>query len=81
MSRSKNKGPFVLLFKKENNQTKSNQLNRNVEITSILIGKTVQIYNGKKHLPLNITEEMVGHKAGEFIPTREKFIFKKKKKK
>jgi small subunit ribosomal protein S19 len=67
----------------QQNQSKNRiaLLNRNIEITSVFIGKTFQVYSGRKHINLNITEEMVGHKVGEFIPTREKFIYKKKKKK
>lgn len=80
MKRSKNKGPFILI-QKNKSKNKIALLSRNIEITSMLIGKTFQVYNGRKHINLNITEEMVSHKVGEFIPTREKFIFKKKKKK
>ena len=35
-----------------------------------MIGHTIAIYNGQEHLPIYITDQMVGHKLGEFIPTR-----------
>jgi ribosomal protein S19 len=44
-----------------------------------LIGVQLEIYNGKEFTELNVTEEMVGHKLGEFIPTRVKFSYKKNK--
>lgn len=81
MKRSKRKGPFIIAV---NTATKNNKLvilNRNIEITSKIVGLNCQVYNGRKLVSINITEEMVGHKLGEFSPTREKFIFKKKKKK
>jgi small subunit ribosomal protein S19 len=82
MKRSKKKGPFVIL-KNENkiNTNISTILKRNFEITSKIIGSTCQVYDGKNFLKLNISENMVGHKLGEFAPTRGKFIFKKKNKK
>ena len=79
MKRSKHKGPFILRKNKSNN--KLILLERSIEITSQVIGKTFHVHNGQKYLTLSITEEMVGHKVGEFIPTRENFVFKKKKKK
>jgi small subunit ribosomal protein S19 len=83
MKRSKKKGPFTL-FKQENKTCiikTSMILKRSFEITSKIIGLTCQVYDGKNFLKLNISENMVGHKLGEFAPTRGKFIFKKKKKK
>jgi len=44
-----------------------------------LIGKTLYVYNGKVFIPIIIIEEMVGSKLGEFIPTRLRHIYKKKK--
>lgn len=82
MSRAKWKNPYIKHFltdKKQKNQTFF--LNRNYEITPITVGKTFKIYNGKEFIKLLITDEMIGHKAGEFIPTRVKFTFKKKQKK
>lgn len=82
MSRSKWKGPYI---GSENLETKNlkNQLTlmlpRNVEITPKLIGLTFKIHNGKEYQDVTVVEEMVGHKFGEFVFTRGKFSFKKKK--
>ena len=82
MKRSKKKGPFTILtFKKKISNKIVLILQRSFEITTKIIGLTCQVYDGKKFLKLNISEDMVGHKVGEFAPTREKFIYKKKKKK
>ena len=82
MSRSKWKGPYIepriLEIKK---QQKYLSVSRNSQITSQFLGLTCNIYNGKKYTKLNITEEMIGHKFGEFSPTRITFQFKKKNKK
>jgi small subunit ribosomal protein S19 len=78
MKRSKWKGPFV---KNKANEKKLQLLPRNYEITSQVIGLTCNVHSGKKLVKLNLTDEMIGHKVGEFAPTREKFEFKKKKKK
>jgi ribosomal protein S19 len=43
------------------------------------VGLTFDIYNGKKYIEVTVTEDMVGHKFGEFSLTRAKFSFKKKK--
>lgn len=80
MKRAKWKGPFI-----NNNQNSRNSklpvFPRNYEITSNVVGLTVNVYSGKKLIKINLTDEMIGHKVGEFSPTREKFEFKKKKKK
>jgi len=78
MKRSKWKGPF---FKKYDPTEKLVVLARNFEITSRFVGLTCKIHSGQTFIKLSITDEMIGYKAGEFIPTREKFVFKKKKKK
>jgi len=78
MKRSKWKGPF---FKKLNSTKNFVTLPRNCEITSMLVGLTCHVHSGKTFVRLKIVDEMIGHKAGEFIPTREKFVFKKKRKK
>ena len=80
MSRAKWKGPYVnleTLIVKDNNEivTKS----RNVTIIPKFIGVNFQVYTGKTYNQISITEKMVGHKLGEFSPTRKKFSFKKKK--
>lgn len=81
MSRSKWKNPYIKHLTQ--NITKKNQvlsLNRSYEITPHTVGKTFKIHNGKIFVKLLVTDEMIGHKAGEFIPTRVKFTFKKKRK-
>lgn len=82
MKRSKKKGPFILLQHKNKTLNKNSilVLKRNFEITFQIIGITCHVYDGKKFSKLNISENMVGHKLGEFVPTRAKFVFKKKKK-
>ncbi len=79
MARSVWKGPFVdgYLLKKA---MTAHQSGRNMVIaiwsrrSTILpqfVGLTFGVYNGKKHIPVLVTEEMIGHKFGEFAPTRE----------
>jgi ribosomal protein S19 len=83
MSRAKWKNPYIkqlILDKSKKNQTTVLVLDRNYEITPITVGKTFKIYNGKLFIKFLVTDEMIGHKAGEFIPTRIKFTFKKKRK-
>lgn len=79
MKRSKWKGPFI-----KNNEISKDKLplfSRNLEVTSSVVGLTGNVYSGKKLVKVSLTDEMIGHKVGEFSPTREKFEFKKKKKK
>ena len=79
MSRSVWKGPFVdpsLLKKVENlkNQAKPMPIktwSRRCTIVPEFVGISFLIYNGKKFIPIKISEEMVGHKLGEFSPTRQ----------
>jgi len=77
MKRSKWKGPFT---KKIDVNVKLPLLPRNYEITSHVIGLTCNVHSGKKLVTLTLTDEMIGHKIGEFTPTRAKFEFKKNKK-
>jgi small subunit ribosomal protein S19 len=78
MSRSSKKGPFVnlkLLGKVEKmNQSGDKRViktwARASTVTPDFVGHTLAIHNGRKFLPIFITEEMVGHKLGEFVPTR-----------
>ena len=78
MARSLKKGPFIdqhLLKKVEAlnaaNQKKVIQTwSRRSTIYPEFVGHTVAVYNGKTHLPVYVTEDMVGHKLGEFVPTR-----------
>lgn len=81
MARSLKKGPFVddHLLKKVLNaqQTGSRQIikswSRRSTILPEFIGMTFAVHNGKKFLPVFVTEDMVGHKLGEFAPTRTFF--------
>ena len=78
MSRSSKKGPFVadrLLEKIEAlNASGSKQMIRTWSRTSTvfpqMVGHTIAVHDGKKHVPVFISEQMVGHKLGEFAPTR-----------
>ena len=78
MSRSLKKGPFGayhLLKKVE----KMNALNKKDTIITwsrastiipTMLGHTIAVYNGKQHIPVFINEQIIGHKLGEFVPTR-----------
>ena len=78
MTRSVWKGPFIdgyLLKKSEKVQNSGKHeviktWSRRSTIIPQFIGMTFGVYNGKKFIPVYITEEMVGHKFGEFAPTR-----------
>ena len=78
MGRSIKKGPFIdnsLLEKVRRQDTDGNKAviktwSRRSTITPELIGQTFAIHNGKKFIPVFVTENMVGHKLGEFSPTR-----------
>jgi len=78
MTRSLKKGPFVadhLLKKIEtlNSQGEKRVIvswSRGSTIVPAMIGHTIALHNGKEHLPIFVTDLMVGHKLGEFAPTR-----------
>ena len=78
MARSLKKGPFIAhhLDKKVQANIESGKKtviktwSRRSTIFPEFIGYTFAVYNGKKHIPVYVTEEMVGHKLGEFAPTR-----------
>ncbi len=78
MSRSIKKGPFVeprLLGRiEEMNKRNERRVLKTWSRASVIfpdfIGHTVAVYNGKKHIPVYVTENMVGHRLGEFSPTR-----------
>ena len=78
MGRSLKKGPFIddHLLKKVEELNKDNQKkviktwSRRSTIFPELVGHTIAIHDGRKHVPIYITEDMVGHKLGEFVPTR-----------
>jgi small subunit ribosomal protein S19 len=75
MTRSTKKGPFVdeNLIKKVNGAQDKKTIiktwSRNCAITPEMIGFTFGVHNGKEHIPVQINEDMVGHKLGEFSPT------------
>ncbi len=78
MARSVWKGPFVdgYLIKKVTKILTSGKRevvkiwSRRSTIIPMFVGITFMVYNGKKHIPVTVREEMVGHKFGEFSPTR-----------
>ena len=78
MSRSSKKGPFVepRLMKRveEMNETRQKRMlktwSRASTIFPEMVGHTIAVHDGKKHVPVFISESMVGHKLGEFAPTR-----------
>lgn len=78
MSRSLKKGPFVdeKLYKKVVAMNESNEKSviktwsRSSIIFPEFIGHTFAVHDGRKHIPVYVTEDMVGHKLGEFAPTR-----------
>jgi small subunit ribosomal protein S19 len=78
MSRSVKKGPFVearLLGRvQEMNKRSERKVVRTWSRASVVfpdfIGHTIAVYNGRKHVPVFVTENMVGHRFGEFAPTR-----------
>ena len=78
MSRSLKKGPFVeeKLFSRieamngKNDKKVINTWSRASTIFPEFVGHTIAVHDGKKHVPVYVTEDMVGHKLGEFAPTR-----------
>jgi small subunit ribosomal protein S19 len=78
MSRSVKKGPFIQerLLKRVQDMNKTGEKkvlktwSRSSTIFPDFIGHTIAIHDGRKHVPVYITEDMVGHKLGEFAPTR-----------
>ena len=78
MSRSSKKGPFIadhLLKKIEflNSQGEKKVIvtwSRASTIIPSMIGHTIAVHNGREHIPVFITDQMIGHKLGEFSPTR-----------
>ncbi len=78
MARSIKKGPFCddHLMKKveEQKETGSKKViqtwSRRSTIFPAFVGHTIAVYNGREHVPVYVTEDMVGHKLGEFAPTR-----------
>ena len=78
MSRSIKKGPYVAesLMKKITALNEANDKkvvktwSRSSTIFPDFVGHTIAVHDGRKHVPVYVTEDMVGHKLGEFVPTR-----------
>ena len=78
MSRSSKKGPFVeerLMKRIEEMNASGNKRmiktwSRTSTIFPEMVGHTIQVHDGRRHIPVFISEQMVGHKLGEFAPTR-----------
>ncbi|MFP7171498.1 30S ribosomal protein S19 [Terribacillus sp. 7520-G] len=78
MGRSLKKGPFAddHLLKKVDKLNEDNKKqvirtwSRRSTIFPTFVGHTIAVYDGRKHVPVYVTEDMVGHKLGEFAPTR-----------
>ena len=78
MGRSVKKGPFVqpVLLKRVQEMNKSGEKrilktwSRSSTIFPDFVGHTFAVHDGRKHVPVYVTEDMVGHKLGEFAPTR-----------
>ena len=78
MSRSLKKGPFVeeRLMSRIDNMNEANEKkvvktwSRSSTIFPEMVGHTIAVHDGRKHVPVFISEDMVGHKLGEFAPTR-----------
>jgi small subunit ribosomal protein S19 len=78
MSRSLKKGPYISpkLLKKVEGLNSANKKevirtwSRASTIFPQMVGHTIAVYDGRRHIPIYITENMVGHKLGEFAPTR-----------
>lgn len=78
MGRSVKKGPFVdsrlmariVAMNEKNEKVVLKTWSRASTIFPEMVGHTIAVYDGRKHVPVYITEDMVGHKFGEFAPTR-----------
>lgn len=78
MSRSLKKGPFIAdsLLKKIEKLNANNKKeviktwSRASTILPLMVGHTIAVHNGRQHIPVFISDQMVGHKLGEFAPTR-----------
>ena len=72
MARSLKKGPYVhyKLEKKVADNVEANKKTRASMITPDFVGQTIAVHNGRQFVPVYVTENMVGHKLGEFSPTR-----------
>ncbi|OCF36072.1 30S small subunit ribosomal protein S19 [Kwoniella heveanensis CBS 569] len=83
LRRSTWKGPFFTAFPSLSHHLKSNTpiftKSRSCTIVPNFVGLKFMIHNGKDYLPITVTEEMVGHKLGEFSQTRKAWSYRKTK--
>ncbi|MBR5137534.1 MAG: 30S ribosomal protein S19 [Clostridia bacterium] len=78
MSRSIKKGPYVeaklynriVAMNEANDRKVIKTWSRSSTIFPEMVGNTIAVYDGRRHVPVYVTEDMVGHKLGEFAPTR-----------
>ena len=78
MARSLKKGPFadesllkkVRALNEKDEKTVIKTWSRRSTIFPMMVGHTIAVHDGRKHVPVYVTEDMVGHKLGEFVPTR-----------
>jgi small subunit ribosomal protein S19 len=78
VSRSLKKGPFLDLYlmkkveeaREKNDRRPIKTWSRRSMVSPDMVGLTIAVHNGRQHVPILINEEMVGHKLGEFAPTR-----------
>ena len=78
MGRSILKGPYiayhllekVMVLNKEGKKDVIKTWSRSSTILPLMIGHTIAVHNGREHIPVFVTDQMVGHKLGEFSPTR-----------
>ncbi len=73
-------GPFFVAFPNLSDALKNNTpIRTNARACTILpnfVGLRFLVHNGKHHIPISVTEEMIGHKLGEFAPTRKRFSYR-----
>ncbi|KZO96308.1 putative mitochondrial ribosomal protein S19 [Calocera viscosa TUFC12733] len=85
LSRSAWKGPFFVAFpnlrEALQNGTSIKTQARSCTILPNFVGIRFEVHNGKEYIPIMVTDEMVGHKLGEFAATRKRFTFKSSKNK
>ena len=78
MSKSSNKKPFVapelmtriIKLTEDNKKEVLKTWSRSSTIYPDMVGHTIAVHDGRKHIPIYVSEEMIGHKLGEFAPTR-----------
>lgn len=81
MNKSSWKSPFINFSKKKEKHTSLLFASRDSQIMPRFLGLTFKVHNGKMYKEVTVLEDMLYHKFGEFVFTRAKFNFKKKKKK